>query len=629
MATPTPPVAPKPSFLRAFLPFWITLVLGSAVLLRDYHVRQAALARIVVRVTVQGMPPDEGFDTEVNGRPHDLAGPPSLGFGKILISAPGTESQAFDRLIWYGLTDLGTVDLLRSRGSLTAHVVPPPDSYELTGKRGGWTNVTGEFSDVPVGRYELVSRFGALSEKAMVEVSRNQTERVDFRARIGALELSAEPAEGEFELVGIDSGERQEGKFPSTFARLPSGEYRLIAKRPGYVRELKLDVRPNETNRFVAKFVYGAASITTAPAGANLSWSGVEMGKAPITLTKVVPGMYRLEASLEGYDTSSIDVKVDGELTAAVGLDLVNTRYRKSMMGARQSLEKEQFGSALAYLEDALAAQPRDVAASEILPGTRAKALRIRADELAGRGEFDAALKAIDAALVDVPGDAAMLALQEKVRWAKTQTPLQLAEARFRQLVAEAMSAAGQQDFEKALALFDAAKEASPEKPEVAEPESAFRKEQQKWVAELAKRRREEGIATRSRKFKEAWDRVLNDEKDERSFAEHSWKTGKSLSDVRVALIRVGAGDAIFKVAGLNAVSQEILLVKSGEIAKGFNGGYYVQVGVFQYEEGNTQIRTKLIEYAGGRPETNADTLRKHVERFRAALAVQLGNDLY
>ncbi len=626
MATQPLLAARKPSFWRAFLPFWITLLWGSMLLSRDYHIRHAALTRLAVQVTVEGKQPEEEISVEVNGKRQDLYLPVPIGFAKIRVYAQDCESEVRDRFVWYGVTDLGSMDLARSRGSIAASVVPSPDSYELKGKRGNWTNATGFFAEVPVGRYELVGRFGSLIEQAKVEVTRNQTNRVEVAAKIGSLELSAGPVEGEFDLVFNESNEHRVGKFPSKYARLPVGGYRLIAKRPGYERELKLDVRRNETNRFLVKFVFGSAEITTTPAGATILWAQTEKGTTPLTLTNLVPGTYRMEARLEGYDSRNRLVTVEEDAPAKVALALVNTRYREAMESAHQSLDRNQNGRAAKYLEAALVAQPGDAEATKLLPRARARGSQELAELYAQRGNFDAALTELSAALIDLPNDAAITALQEKYRAARVETDQKSLEARYGALMAKAKFEAGRQYFDTALALLGDAKKIAPDKAEIAEWESAFRKDQVKWKAEMAEKERQD-------QFTAAWEEALNGENDRVTFGQQNWKTSKSVAEVKAALERIGSADAASRVSEFTSGSEDVFTAKLGKLVPFVGIGNYVRIGVMKYEEGNTQIVLKVFGYVFGKesatsPDHNVERLNKRAEKLRADLIKQLGTDV-
>ena len=136
----------------------------------DYHLRHAPQTRLSVEVTVEGKRPEADFSVYVSGQLQNLRYPVPIGYRRIFISAPDCEPNIQNRFIWYGVNDLGSVDLPRSTGSVIGRILPTPDSYELSGRYGSWTNESGSFTNVPVGRYQMVSRFGSLFERVEMRI---------------------------------------------------------------------------------------------------------------------------------------------------------------------------------------------------------------------------------------------------------------------------------------------------------------------------------------------------------------------------------------------------------------------------------------------------------------------------
>ncbi len=611
----------RPTIGRAFLPLWIALSWAIAVLAREYHVRHAPLARLQLSVSIEGTKTDQ-FSVEVDGKPHDRFEPLPIGSDTIRIVSPGTEEYRVTRFVGYAPVDLGNVALSRSRGALEAHVLPTPDSFQLSGPLGIWTNGTGFFADVPVGKYDLASRFGALTESAVVEVYRNQTNRVDVAARIGALELSSEPPGGEFDL--ISDRFRESGSFPAQYGRLPAGEYQLIAKKPGYERKIGVVVRKNETNRVVVKFVYGTARISTEPAGARVYWSGTLRGVTPLTLTSVVPGTHEFVAKLDGYDDADITITIEGDATATRSITLVNTRYRNSMASARVYLDREQFADAVRSLEEAIAAIPGDAVATGLLTTARHRVAVDRITALATRGNLDEALVVANSALADAPGDPAILALQSKISAEKAQLDKQRAGERFRQLVDGAKAEGARQNFEKALSLIAEAKRINPGSDEISPLESSFRERQSTALAEQKKR---EAVAALQAEAQKAFANSLRNEPNAGVFALQSWKTTKSNAETLAAFQTVGKESLFLKMRELSVSSPALFTAKMGPLIDG-PGGSYFHVGAVTYAEGDTVIFFKHFVYTLNGPQTDASQLQFFLEPFRKKLSAALGGDL-
>ena len=620
----------RPSFTRAFIPLWVALGLALVVLAMDYHRRNAPLTRLAVQVTVEGKNPEAPVSVLVNGRDQPLLLPVPLGSSTITISAPECEAQTQSRFVWYGVTDLGSVDLALSRGTVAASVSPTPESYELTGDRGKWTNTTGSFSGVPVGRYVLVARYGAANpvESRTVTVDRQRTTSVAFTAPFGALDLSSDPVEGEFGLISEPDGGLRTGRFPTNYARIPAGKYRLIARRPGYERELRVEVGRNETNRLVVKFVYGAAEITTSPAGATILIAGNERGIAPLNLNQLVPGVYKIEARLQGYDVVSTELQVTDETPAKLNLVLVNTEYRQAMEAARSSLELKRYPEAIQQLEIAMVAQLGDREAGQLLGSTRLKWQREQAEVFAQRGEFDAALKVLGAAQAAAPGDTEIAALQKRLRTAKADSDQQQVLGRYRQSVADAKSAAAGHDYKKALALLADAKKLLPDQAETTALEAELRKDQAEWTSIAAKQKREAARAALEQEFKAAWQKALSEDRNHEAFTERSWTTTKSAAVVRAAFERMAKDNGLYKPILVSQSSSQVFTAKVGEIAQGFTLGRYLRVAVVTYEENDTRILVKMVDISAGQPEPDTNLRQRHIDQARAQLATLLGNDL-
>lgn len=632
MSTPSSSDERKPSFRRAFMPFWIALVCSAIFLLFTYHVRHRVLTRLAMHVTVEGAEMEEPLLVQIDGQTHRLDSAVPMGSQRIVISARDCEPIVRNHFVWYGVTDLGAVDLVRSRGAIKAIVLPAPDAFELTGNGLRLTNSTGSFPGVIVGRYVLTCRFGDLEERVEAVVTRNQTTSVTRAANVGGLELSSDPSEGEFDLVPEGGRGGFRGTFPATIRRLASGDYRLTATRPGYERTLKVQVRPNETNRLVVKFAYGNAQISTKPEGATVFWAGVERGKTPLTLTNLVPGSYRMELRLVGFDKAGGSVVVEPDATAKANHSFVNTRYRESMESARRQLDQGDFERALQSLDAALEAQPGDPIASGLRPGTMARLFRSRANLLAGQGDFEGAQRTLESALRDSPDDKETIELRDALRLKQTQEDAVRKAAYLESVLADAKSAALRKDFDKALRLINEAKKHSSDLSSVSELELEFRTAQAKAASEEAEARNKAEIAGVDPLFKGAFERTLTEGSYASAFPVHRWRTARSAVDVRAALQRMGTADSAWKVSESNSVRSGMFTAKVGSLLPIVGTGTYARIAVVDFAEGNTQILVKILEgesnVTGEADIARTRHLQSRAEQFRTGLAKELGAEV-
>ncbi len=559
----------RPTFVRAFLPFWTAVSLGALILSADYHRRHAPLTVLQVKVTIDGEAPEEGFAITANGQAHRLVEPISLGSKTIQITAPDTEPAERKRFVWYGPNDLGLVDLKRMHGGLKLTVEPPPDTVEVHGGHANRTNTTGDFMDLPAGAYEAIFRFGGLEDRTRLRVVGNQVTPYRRIAPIGSLELSAEPAEGDFELQSKMTVGGWTGTFPGSLPRLTAGNYHLIARRGDYRREYDLSVRPNETNRMTVKFVYGVVELASEPANAEVWLGGSRLGTTPLKLPSVVPAQYRFELHKEGFDVRAVELTVEGEATAKAAVTLVNTRYRESLEAARRDRQEGRFTAALQNLEAALHEQPDDPVARQLLPATRAAALREQAVVRARAGDFDQALPLLAESRKLVPEQPGLAALEAEIRQAKIKHDT---EATAQRIVAHHQEA-----------------------------EAAFR-------------------------------RSLRDEPNTEVFPTEIWHTSKSAVEVRRACEKVGHEDAAWRVNSVVPDTEAAFTCKLGNLIPLIGWGIYARIGVSGLEAGDTEIRIMQFGYMpstqGAIPDPDAKRMRGRMHDFRQKLSAQLGDDL-
>lgn len=236
-------------------------------------------------------------DVRVDGQPFTSGG--KIGMGRHEITVQLQDVEPLDQRFWvlFGAKNLGTLPLETSKGSLTVTVNPSPANVVL--RRAGETVRQGEaplsVEKLPIGDYMLVVRRGEYEETQSVNVRRQQRAEAKIDLKLGSADLSAEPADAEFELSG--GGRHWQGRLPTRVNDVPVGRYSLAARRKGW--ELTGDVsvsRGNVTTNRI-EFPYGSIDVTSEPSGLVVSTNGVEVGKAPAVLRELRPGSYELTVS--------------------------------------------------------------------------------------------------------------------------------------------------------------------------------------------------------------------------------------------------------------------------------------------------------------------------------------------
>lgn len=288
-------------------------------------------------------------------------------------------------------------------------------------------------------------------------------------------------------------------------------------------------------------------------------------------------------------------------------MTLENAAYRRAMANAQQNRSQDQFEAAAQDLEAALAAQPADPTATRLLAEMRVQGRQARAKDLARKGDFAGAVNALEAGLKEASSETETGELLAKFRNAKVEADRQLAESRLRELVSGAKALAEERNFEPALARLAEARKISPERAELAELETAYREAGAKHAAEVAAQKRDAEFSRRSHKFQEDWNRMMAQDKDASLFVETRWKTAKPAGEVRAALTRLRSENRRYTFMGLGPSTPEYF---TAEMKSSFG----IRIGAVTYEEGNTQILLKLIEYSGGPANDNR---RNHNEAYR------------
>jgi len=445
--------------------------------------------------------------------------------------------------------------------------------------------------------------------------------------------LTSDPPEADFVLIPEDSNRTLTGSFPAKLDRLRTGSYRLKARRPGFERELKVTVPRNETNRVLVKFEYGSAKISTTPEGATVIWAGEDRGKTPLTLTRIVPGSYRIELRLDGYVPQAGDLAVTADSPASLSVSLVNAGYRTAMEAAKRHLENNHFWDATIQLGGALTAIPGDPEASALLAKVRPTAVRERARQLGSLNDYGGAVRVLDAYLADSPGDKESSELREQMSTARQALEAKQIETKVQELMVDARATADRKQFDQALSLLEAAQKLAPSNLRISQLEASIRTARDQYQADERAKKSAAEIADRGNQYRAAWDRAQRADPNANLFPTKYWDTTKTISEVREAITQIGSKSTTFKVSELSNDADFYFTAKIGDLSPPIQDGYYFKIGVISINSGKTQISAKVFAYnpVAGKavPETNKNILQERLERLRSRLSEQFGTPLY
>lgn len=295
-ATPTPPAT---MFFRS-KPF-ILLVVAAVLLCSGIALVKSFAQKTVLSFALsldgKALPSGRRPDVRVDGQP--FATGSKIGVGRHEITVQLQDAEPLDKHFWvlFGAKDLGTVPLESSKGSLAVAVNPSPANVVV--RRGGETLSQGDapltVDKLPIGDYTLLIRRGEYEERQSANVRRQERTEAKIDLKLGSADLSAEPADAEFELSG--GGRHWQGKLPTRLNDVPVGSYSLVARRKGWELTGQLSVSRGNVASNRIDFPYGLINVTSDPSGLAVSTNGVEAGKTPVTFRELRPGSYEVAAT--------------------------------------------------------------------------------------------------------------------------------------------------------------------------------------------------------------------------------------------------------------------------------------------------------------------------------------------
>jgi hypothetical protein len=373
---------------RAFRPLALGLLASAALLTWDAYRRTTIHFHVSIDMGVLQAP--AATIDEEQFLPGQWVKP---GHRKLVVSATDADPIEQEFFVWPGIHDLGEFHLRRSKGAVTVSITPSPLDVVIKGEF--LTNSS-------------KSTFPHSHEERPVEVVRNQTTNLDWKANVGSLGLSSVPSAADFNLLGWFGEEiRQKGKTPSVVEQLPVGQYVLEVSREGYRKELRVDVKPGETNEIRVAFEYAEVSVATDPAGATIFLNSKESGQTPKTISELRPGRYEVRLEKEGFVPAATSLQVKGNESITIATNLTSRAYVAAMENARKlgNAVPADYERALQALEEALKIRPGDAEATALKDSLlRAQAKAVvdkQADEIAARRHvvLDAFKRATDGEL--------------------------------------------------------------------------------------------------------------------------------------------------------------------------------------------------------------------------------------
>jgi hypothetical protein len=221
-------------------------------------------------------------------------------------------------------TDLGTINLVRSTGTLQVASTPPDASYTLRNDALG-INQSGKCPDtiknLPVGTYEMTVTRGDWTQSGTAIVKRNDTAVYSQAFAYGSATVTSIPPG-----AMVSENGKELGTTPLTLTNLSAGTHIFLFAQADYKSgTLSVNIAPNVTSNVSAqmeKIIFGLAELKSEPPGAIVSEDGSELGKTPLTVKELRMGQHNYTFSLPGYNSASVSADIIADTTTPVSAAL-------------------------------------------------------------------------------------------------------------------------------------------------------------------------------------------------------------------------------------------------------------------------------------------------------------------
>ena len=139
---------------------------------------------------------------------------------------------------------------------------------------------------------------------------------------MSTLKLTSTPDKA---LVTCDGVLRQE--TPTTITGLNAGQHLVVVEKEGYLPARRtVTLAPGQASALAIPLepVTGLVLVQAVPEGAEIEINGAHRGKAPLLVSDLVPGRYRLKASATGFLSREVEFEVEGRIPKTVSVSLAS-----------------------------------------------------------------------------------------------------------------------------------------------------------------------------------------------------------------------------------------------------------------------------------------------------------------
>ena len=183
----------------------------------------------------------------------------------------------------------------------------------------------------------------------------------------GSLEVNSQPAGAQYTLTSDDGKVTRNGTLPARIADIPTGKYAIVAKRGDWEIRDSIEVQRGAVAQKSFAFQTSALSLTSDPAGADISVDGQARGRTPLKLD-LEARPHEVVAHLDGWPDEHRTITVEGGKEATEQFLFANgsVKITSAPAGARVLQNGQEIGQTPLVREDV---KPGPVTYELRLPG--------------------------------------------------------------------------------------------------------------------------------------------------------------------------------------------------------------------------------------------------------------------
>ena len=202
--------------------------------------------------------------------------------------------------------------LARCLGAAELSSLPPGAAFEL--RQGEVVVKSGTTPTVltalQTGGYQVLMRLDGREQTAPVEITRDEKTPVQIEFASGMIAVTSTPSGAEIFADG-----KPAGTSPAELS-LPEGAHEITARYRSWPEQRRtVQAERAKVNAAAFEFIGGSVKLTSSPGGATVFAGGTEVGRTPLLIEDLEPGMVRYELRLAGFKNLEVSgtVQPDGQ----------------------------------------------------------------------------------------------------------------------------------------------------------------------------------------------------------------------------------------------------------------------------------------------------------------------------